>query len=211
MTATLGERGKAWASSVRASTAKDRLGADPDDGVTVTHPPHPAGARSRPRTALKSRAVRIIFRKISNERHELTIARDDGRRETVACETRSTLPHDILHHAVEAEAGLRDGFWGLLAAGHSLADMNDRSGASLGARRADIMAVERLVGALSPIAKGAASTDVMTGMCRYAESLDMALPPWLTAPFIDAISERFHRLLGHWRATPLGAAMELDW
>lgn len=155
--------------------------------------------------------MRIAFRKISDERHELTIVRGDGQRETVACETRSVLAHDLLHYAVEAEAGLVYGFWGLLAAGHSLADMNDRSGAPLGARHADIMVVERLVGALSPIAKGAAPAEVMAGMTRYAESSGSTLPPWLTEPFVAAVAERLRRLVGRWRATPHGGVMELDW
>lgn len=43
----------------------------------------------------------------------------------VACETRSYLVHDLLHYAVESEAGLSGGFWGNLARGKTLADMND--------------------------------------------------------------------------------------
>lgn len=62
-------------------------------------------------TELDYRSVRIALRKISDERHDLTIVRGDGQRETVTCETRSVLVHDLLHHAVEAEAGLSYGFW----------------------------------------------------------------------------------------------------
>src|SRR3954454_19930968 len=49
-------------------------------------------------------AMRIVFRKLSDERHTLEIVREDGRREEVDCETRSLLVHDLLHLAVESEA-----------------------------------------------------------------------------------------------------------
>ena len=58
--------------------------------------------------------VRLSFVKMTDERHALEVVRDDGRRERVECETRSYLMHDLLHFAVESEAG---GLWGRLAAG----------------------------------------------------------------------------------------------
>ena len=36
------------------------------------------------------------------------------------------LVHDLLHYAAEQEAGVQTGFWGTLASGRTLADMNDR-------------------------------------------------------------------------------------
>ena len=48
--------------------------------------------------------MRIGFRKLTDERHELAIVRDGGAREAVECETKSLLVHDFLHYAVELEA-----------------------------------------------------------------------------------------------------------
>jgi hypothetical protein len=57
--------------------------------------------------------MQIQFRKISDLRHALRIVRPDGARDEVDCETRSTLVHDLLHYAVESEAKLSTGFWGI--------------------------------------------------------------------------------------------------
>ena len=49
--------------------------------------------------------MRILFHKLSDDRHRLAIERTPGAREEVECETRSYLVHDLLHYAVESEAG----------------------------------------------------------------------------------------------------------
>lgn len=91
-----------------------------------------------------------MLRKLDDRRHELAIARDRGGWETVACETRSYLTHDLLHYAVEAEAGVR-------------------------------------------------------------QSLGIALPSWLDDAFVLAVHERMRHLVGRWKATAYGGAMELTW
>jgi hypothetical protein len=155
--------------------------------------------------------MRIRFHKLTGERHLLEIVRADGRRDEVACETRSTLVHDLLHYAVEAEAGLAGGFWGNLAAGKTFADMNDRSGKAMAGAAPEMALVEQMVGALSGAAKGRAASEMVAGLARYTASLGTTLPAWLTVDFVIAVQERMRRLIGHWRATGHGAAMELDW
>ena len=61
--------------------------------------------------------MRILLRKVSDQRHELAIVRRGGGRESVSCETRSVLLHDFLHFAVESAVGLTSGFWGASPAG----------------------------------------------------------------------------------------------
>jgi hypothetical protein len=154
--------------------------------------------------------VKIRFRKISDERHALAIVRAPGRVEELECETRSTLVHDLLHYAVEAEAHLERGFWGNLASGVTLAQMNDRSGAPLGDGAGEMAAVEQIVGAMSPAVKGRTAAEMVAGMQRFAAALGTTMPAWLTEPFVAAVQERMRGLLGHWRATPYGGTMELD-
>jgi hypothetical protein len=159
--------------------------------------------------------VQIQLRKISDERHALRIVRADdgggGALDEVECETRSTLVHDLLHYAVESEAGLAGGFWGNLAAGLTLADMNDRTGAPLGGGASEMAAIEQIVGALSGAVKGRSAAEMVAGMRRFAAALGATMPDWLTEPFVEAVQERMRRLLGHWRATPHGATMNLEW
>ena len=61
--------------------------------------------------------MKILLTKLTDDRHQLAIERDDGSTESVELETRSFLLHDLVHYAVEAEAKIDDGFWGLLARG----------------------------------------------------------------------------------------------
>ena len=108
--------------------------------------------------------MRIVFRKISDERHTLEIVRDDGRREEVECETRSLLVHDLLHLAVESEAKVTGGFWGNLAKGRTLADMNDRTGKAMAAEAPEMAVIERLVGSLSGAVKGRTAAEMVAAL-----------------------------------------------
>jgi hypothetical protein len=155
--------------------------------------------------------MRILFRKHTDERHTLEIVQDGGRREGVECETRSYLLHDLLHYAVESEAGLGGGFWGNLERGKTLADMNDRTGQAMISAAPEMAVIERIVGALSAAAKGMPAARMVALMGEYAQSLDTTLPAWLTERLVVAVQERIRRLIGEWKATPYGGTMELAW
>ncbi|HXU61915.1 MAG TPA: hypothetical protein VN962_09460 [Polyangia bacterium] len=155
--------------------------------------------------------MRIELRKISDAEHDLTVVRPDGARETVRCETRSTLVHDLLHYAAEREAGVATGFWGTLASGRTLADMNDRTGVALGGAGPDVMAIERIVGPLTAAVKGAAPDALASRLADYLAETGDAAPAWLTPAFVAAVQERMRRLLGAWRAVGHGETLSLDW
>ena len=156
--------------------------------------------------------MRILLRKISDQQHELAIVRErSGARESVVCETRSYLRHDLLHYAVEAEAGIEGGFWGSLARGRTLADMNDRTGMALAGDTAEIATVEKFVGVLSGAAKGLSTAEVMSVIERSGAATNAPPPAWLTESFVAAVQERLRGLLGAWKATPYGETMTLDW
>ncbi|HLK35277.1 MAG TPA: hypothetical protein VKU41_00905 [Polyangiaceae bacterium] len=151
--------------------------------------------------------MRILFKKLTDERHELAVSRAPESWETFDCETRSYLTHDLLHYAVEVEAGVQSGFWGRLAAGATLAEMNDRT------RPMDdeMAAIEQVVGALTSSVKGMPAAEVVAGMNRFASSLGSTMPSWLTEAFVLAVQERMRNLLGRWKATPRGSALDLTW
>ena len=159
--------------------------------------------------------MRILFRKLPGAQqelaHELTILRADGRRESRRCETRSVLMHDFIHYAVEGAARIETGFGGRLAAGRSLAQMNDRAGLPAADEAAEMATVERFVGALSGAAKGVPAAALVAGIVRYAEALEAPVPPWLTEATVVEAQARLRRLVGAWRATPPGSAIELAW
>ena len=153
----------------------------------------------------------ILLTKLTNDRHRLDIVRRDGSRESATLETRSYLLHDLLHLAVETEAGLNSGFWGCLARGRTLADMNDRSGQAMGDASAELLAVEQIVGVLTSAAKGAPASEVLAALVRWTEAEGRALPPWLDSSFIMRVQARLRTLMGHWRGTGHGQTMTVEW
>jgi hypothetical protein len=155
--------------------------------------------------------MRILIHKLSDERHVLALEREGGPGEQAECETRSMLMHDLLHYAVEAEAGLEHGFWGNLAGGRTLGDLNDRSGQAMASALPQLMLIEQIVGALSSIAKGPAPDVLASALHAYAGALGTRMPEWLTAEFITRVRERMRALTGHWKATRFGGTMELAW
>lgn len=158
------------------------------------------------------RALRIAFRKIDDQRHVLEVSRPEGRAESVECETRSYLVHDFLHYAVESEARLLHGFWGSLAAGKTLGQMNDRSAGMAGTPGlpGEIGAIERIVGAMHLTTKGRSAREIVGGVRRFYESIGEEVPAWLTESLVDAVRERMRRLQGQWQATPRGGRMDLS-
>ncbi len=143
--------------------------------------------------------MEIALLRESEERHVLALRRDGGLCDRVALVTRSFLVHDLVHLAVETEAAIADGFWGLLAAGATLEDMSDRTGGydpGPGLARA-----ESLAGPTQSLWLGRLDPAI------YQE----LLPPELGADFAARVHARMRGLWGAWRATPFGGALILRW
>ena len=147
--------------------------------------------------------MRIELTKLSNERHRLDVVRDDGSRDGAELESRSLLLHDLVHYAVEAEAGITDGFWGLLAAGHDLRALSEATmDAPLGP---GIALAEHLVGPMQSLWNGRLDE------ARYLEMGARIAPDIVDASFVARTRERLRQLQGHWRATAYRQRMPLEW
>lgn len=147
------------------------------------------------------RVMDIHLQRITNDRHRLTILRADGSREDCELETRSVLLHDLVHFAVEAEAGLDDGFWGLVASGMGFAELRAEAEAPT---RQGIHLVETLVGPMQAVFNGRLDPD------RYV-ALASTRAPFVDRAFVDRVLERLRRLWGHWSATGFHEVMTLRW
>jgi len=131
--------------------------------------------------------------------------RPDGSGESRELETKSCLYHDLLHFAVETEAGLRQSFYGLLAGGARYADLTMD-----GTANAEIVATERIIGGLT----GALRNDVeparfLAMLAGWFAAHGETVPAWCTADCVVRVRERMRRLEGEWRALPFGQTMEL--
>ena len=156
--------------------------------------------------------LRILLTKISDERHALEVVRAGGDRERVEFVSREFLFHDLLHYAVESELGTQGGFWGALASGRSLSDLNDPTGAAMQGLSGPIAGIEVIVGMMTGAVKSTAPTEeVIASLRGYLEALSEASPVWCTAAFVDGVRERMRQILGRWKAVPYRGTMEIEW
>ena len=156
----------------------------------------------------------IRLTKISDAKHRLALVRDDGTHESVELVSRSFFWHDLLHYAVETNAQLHQSFWGLLAAGRTLADLHDAMGegdrAGPKARGTEATITEAIVGVLTDVARERASPSAaIDGLTRLFEAQDREPPIWFTLEFAERVREHMRKLMGQWRALPYGTDMQL--
>lgn len=148
----------------------------------------------------------ILFVKLSDQRHRLAVVRDDGSRESHELETRSLLLHDLVHYAVECEAPLDDGFWGLVASGTPIASLSDPSVSTMAAPLSPGLALaEQLVGPMQSLWHARMS------VAAYLALASAVAPAIVDEAFVTRTLARLRGLWGHWRATPYGAVMQLRW
>jgi hypothetical protein len=156
--------------------------------------------------------MRILLTKLNDDRHALEIERVDHQRERVELETRSCLLHDLTHFAVEQAAGIDQGFFGALAAGRTLAELNGRAGESVREYAGVMLQVERTVAVLQAMAKTKEEPTAAHRRITAMLAVQGEVPPtWFTVELVTKVHERMRRLLGQWKATPYGTAMELVW
>jgi hypothetical protein len=156
-----------------------------------------------------SGALILRFTRISPTHHRFEYRREDGTGETLEMETRSFLLHDLLHFALESEAGLRGSFYGILGRIGGYEELSVAGGAALGG---EIAITERVVGALTGATQDE-DLDAEAFVAQVGEYLDLFVeraPRWLTPAFIAAVRERMRQLTGRWKATQFGETMELQ-
>jgi hypothetical protein len=151
-------------------------------------------------------ALTIRLTRISPAHHRFEYIRADGSGEALELVTREFLTHDLVHFAVETEAGLRGSFYGLLDKIGGYADLTLDGAALGGEAQITEMVVGPLQNAVGPELDAAGVADRIIAFMR---DMDLCPPRWLTAEFIDAVRERMRRLQGEWKATPFGGTMEL--
>jgi hypothetical protein len=152
----------------------------------------------------------IYLTRLTNDRHRLEVVRDDGTRELRELETRSALLHDLVHYAVETEAGLRASFYGRLARGETYEQLT-----ATPSEHPEAMQTEQVVGRLQGIAKndawpGVDPDDLAASIAAGARSLGHEPPAWLSGDLIARVRERLRRVQGQWRATPFHQALVLE-
>jgi hypothetical protein len=152
----------------------------------------------------------IRLTRLTNERHRFEFVRDDGTRETHELETRSALLHDLVHYAVETEAGLNASFYGRLASGATYEALMTEPPTGPEAMQTEVVVVR---------IQGVAKRDTWSNLDpeRFAEEIAAGFravgheaPDWLTGDLVTRVLERLRRVQGQWRATPFHQALVLE-
>jgi hypothetical protein len=152
----------------------------------------------------------IRLTRLTNDRHRLELVRDDGTREARELETRSALLHDLVHYAVETEAGLGASFYGQLAGGKTYEALTAEP-----SRDAEALQTEAVVARIQGLAKNDAWSradpeNLAASIAAGFRSLGREPPAWLTGDLIVRVHERLRRVQGRWRATPFHETLELE-
>ena len=154
--------------------------------------------------------MRILLTRVSNQNHRLEVVRSDGSGDATELVTREALFHDLLHYAVESSLPTQRGFWGTLASGKTIADLNDRTGESVKDNAETLYRVEGIVGAMTGVVEMPAD-QALTRLEWFSESQNQQPPDWCNAAFVTEAVETMRQLQGRWRATRFGEPMELEW
>ena len=154
--------------------------------------------------------MRIVLKKISDQQHALEIVRTDGSREIVELVTREFLFHDLLHYSVESSLPTQHAFWGTLASGKTMSDVNDRTFEPVKENVETLALVEGIVGIMSGV-MGMPVDQAFAKLRWFSESQGQKPPEWCTENFVAEVSECMRRLQGEWKATPYGETMEIEW
>ena len=154
--------------------------------------------------------MQVRLTRLTNERHRLELVRDDGTCEARELETRSALLHDLVHYAVETEAGLSASFYGRLASGETYDAMMTQPPAD-----GEAMQTEGVVGRIQGVAKndtwsGVDPESLAETIAASFRSVGREPPAWLTGDLLVRVRERLRRVQGQWRATPFHRALVLE-
>ena len=157
-----------------------------------------------------ARGMLIRLTRLTNERHRFEVQRDDGTHDARELETRSTLLHDLVHYAVETEAGLEASFYGRLASGTSYEKLTTAPPPDAEAMQTEVVVVR---------IQGVAKSDTWSEVDPPAFARTIAAsfravggepPSWLTEELIVRVRERLRAVQGQWRATPFHRTLVLE-
>ena len=154
--------------------------------------------------------MHVLFTKLSDLRHRVEVVRADGTREKAELETRSFLVHDFVHYAVEAISGMTSGFFGTLAAGAPLRQLNDEN--ATWDPDSQIGLAESIVGPMQSVMKGRTDAkELIAGLDGMFSAIGKQRPQWVTAAFVAQVQTEYDRLWGAWKATPFQGQLVLVW
>jgi hypothetical protein len=154
--------------------------------------------------------MHVLFTKLSDLRHRVEVIRADGSREKAELATRSFLVHDLVHYVVEAISGMKSGFFGTLAAGAPLRQLNDEN--ATWDPDSQIGLAESVVGPMQDVVRGRTDANgLIFGLDGMFSATGKQRPQWVTLAFVAQVQAEYDRLWDVWKATPFQGQLLLVW
>lgn len=154
--------------------------------------------------------MHFLLTRLTDERHRVEVIRADGTREKLELETRGVLLHDFVHYAIESIAGMTSGYFGTLAAGAALQQVNDR-GATWDPD-SQVGLAESIAGPMQDLVRGLSdSRAVLATLDRMFSATRKQRPEWISSIFIGQVEREYRRLDAAWKTTPAGGQLLLVW
>lgn len=155
----------------------------------------------------------ITFTKNTPTHQTFEIKRSDGSVETALLETRSFMPHDLIHFAYEMQVPCLHSFYGRLAQGTPLETFKEMNVMfSTNPSDAELITTERITGPLTTFLRGGLSNeDFIQALKNLFDALSEPLPTHITPSFLDDSKIRYNALFGQWSALPHHTPMQLHW
>ena len=144
--------------------------------------------------------MNITFTKLDRQRHALELRRADGSIERTVLESAVFFLHDLTHYVVERLLKYERGFWGMLAAGHALADLSGKANPLTN----ELRFIEKIVGPVQSAYMGHFPPNFVPTAIAH---LDYSLPD----RFAELALERLRALEREWTALPFGGQLKLEW
>lgn len=156
--------------------------------------------------------LKIQLKRVSPTQHAFTLLLENGGKETLQLETKTYLFHDLLHFAVESEAGITNSFYGRLAKGERYEELTlpEMSVVSHGSDSEALM-TERIVGVLTGVLKrNASGSQALLGLQNLLSASGETVPQWFTPTFVEQVKERMRKLEGEWKGIAFGETMTIE-
>ena len=151
----------------------------------------------------------LKIKRISHTHHTLEYKREDGTGESTELESKTFLMHDFVHYCVEKEAGLTDGFFGLLEKGCTYESLSYKDKEHPDCKVTED--IERVTGVMTGVVKGDATVsqtkDIFQNMYN---AYNTPQPSWINESNLTNAHERYKRLMGEWNSLKFGETLELE-
>lgn len=153
--------------------------------------------------------LHLKLTRVSPTHHRLEYVRADGTGESAEIESKSFLFHDFVHFAIETEAKLRGGFFGLLSRGHTYAELSGKAPSEHSTEEA--LVIEQAVSITTGIIKKMTTPEeAILAFKGLRNASGKRIPVWYTPVFIERVRERQRHLMGHWNSMRFGETLELQ-